>query len=88
MKEMTLNRDNFEELSNPAKNPKYGVTCGRVAGRIAGAQFTIGETEYRLEANNGEACLHGGSNGFDRHYWQAEIVEGKKLSDFTTLGEG
>lgn len=89
MQEVTLNRQNFADLCNPEKNPKYGATCGRVAGRIGGAKFTIGETEYRLEANNGDACLHGGSNGFDRKEWNAEIVEGKSLSDFTTsLPEG
>ena len=41
------------------------MTCGRVAGRIGGAKFTIDGTEYELEANNGDACLHGGSKGFD-----------------------
>ena len=86
--ELTLNRDAFEDLSNAAKNPKYGVTCGRVAGRIAGAKFTIGETEYRLEDTGGGACLHGGSNGFDRYFWDAEVVQNVKLSDFTALQEG
>jgi len=88
MEEITLNRDDFASVCNPDKNPKYGVTCGRVAGRIGGAKFTIGETEHRLEANNGDACLHGGSNGFDRFEWDSEIVTGKKLSDFTSLGAG
>jgi len=85
LEEITLNRDNFPDLCNPDKNPKYGVTCGRVAGRIGGAKFTLGETEFRLEANNGDACLHGGSNGFDRYEWDAELVSGKSLSDFTSL---
>lgn len=92
MEELTLNRDNFAELCDRDKNPKYGVTCGRVAGRIGGAKFTLGEgesaIEYRLEANNGDACLHGGSNGFDRYDWSSEIIEGKKLSDFTELQPG
>ena len=85
MQEVTLNRQSLADLTQPEKNPKYGATCGRVAGRIGGAKFTIGETEYRLEANNGDACLHGGSNGFDRKEWDAEIVEGKALSDFTSV---
>lgn len=78
LEEITLNRDDFADICNADKNPKYGVTCGRVAGRIGGAKFTLGEgenaTEHRLEANNGDACLHGGSNGFDRYEWEAEIV--------------
>ena len=88
MEEVTLNRQNLADICNPDKNPKYGVTCGRVAGRIGGAKFSIGEDEYRLEANNGDACLHGGSNGFDRKEWEAEIVENKSLSDFTSVPEG
>ena len=74
MQEITLNRQDLGELTNPDKNPKYGVTCGRVAGRIGGAKFNIGETEYRVEANNGDACLHGGFNGFNRYEWDGEIV--------------
>ena len=87
MQEVTLNRQNLADICNPDKNPKYGVTCGRVAGRIGGAKFTIGETEYRLEANNGDACLHSGSNAFDTKEWTAEIVENKSLSDFTSVPE-
>ena len=82
MEEITLNRDDLATICDRNLNPKYGVTCGRVAGRIGGAKFTLGETEYRLEANNGDACLHGGSNGFDRFEWDAEIVTGRQLSEF------
>ena len=85
IQEVTLNRQNFADLCSREKNPYYGATIGRVAGRIGGAKFTIGETEYRIEANNGEACLHGGTHGFDRKEWDAEIVHGKALSDFTTV---
>ena len=38
-----------------AKKKCYGVTCGRVAGRIEGAKFINPgcNTVYNLEANNG-----------------------------------
>ena len=92
MEEVTLMRDNFEDICNRDKNPYYGATCGRVAGRIGGAKFTLGEgenaVEHRLPVNNGNACLHGGVMGYDRHEWEAEIVNGKKLSDFTPLADG
>ena len=61
------------------------MTVGRVAGRIGGAKYTLGETEHRLIANNGAACLHGGTNGFDQYEWEAEIINGKDLTDFTTF---
>ena len=79
-----------------ALNPKYGATCGRVAGRISNANFTIkGESggwfsrdkTYYLEANNGTNCLHGGSNGFWRRNWDSLIIEAAKLSDFVSLKE-
>ena len=92
--EITLNRTSLEELCNVKLNAKYGATCGRVAGRISNAYFTIkgepgrwfsGDKTYYLEANNGSNCLHGGSNGYWRRNWDSQIVEGVNLSDFVTL---
>jgi len=70
--EMTLNWDNLEDLVNKDKNPKYGATCGRVAGRISKAKFEINGEQFELEANNGPNCLHGGSEGFDNRVWKAK----------------
>jgi aldose 1-epimerase len=61
-------------LIDPSKNPKYGATCGRVAGRIENATFKLNNDIYELEANNGPNCLHGGSNGWDTHVWKAKQV--------------
>ena len=36
-----------------------GALVGRVANRIAGAQFTLDGQTYQLAANNGPNCLHG-----------------------------
>jgi aldose 1-epimerase len=49
-----------------------GATVGRFAGRIEGARFVLDGREYRLPANDGSACLHGGTPGFDRAVWRAE----------------
>jgi aldose 1-epimerase len=49
-----------------------GATVGRFAGRIEGARFTLDGTEYVLPANDGTACLHGGTPGFERAIWRAE----------------
>ena len=49
-----------------------GATVGRFAGRIEGARFSLDGVEHRLVANDGAACLHGGSPGFERALWQAE----------------
>jgi len=50
-----------------------GATIGRVANRIKGGRFTLGETEYRVPVNNGPNSLHGGLNGFDKKIFAGEI---------------
>lgn len=47
----------------------YGATIGRYGNRIGNAQFSIGSKAYKLEKNNGDNSLHGGSNGFHNVYW-------------------
>ena len=64
--EMTLQHEELKDLLDTDKNPKYGATCGRVAGRISNAEFSLNDEDYALEANNGPNCLHGGSKGFDQ----------------------
>ncbi len=49
-----------------------GATVGRFAGRIEGARFTLDGREHHLPANDGDACLHGGTPGFECAVWQAE----------------
>ena len=68
-------------MKNADLNPKYGATCGRVAGRIANAQFKIDNSLFELEKNNGNACLHGGSEGWDRQIWGAKIIEKTRIQD-------
>ena len=52
-----------------------GATIGRVGNRIGSACFSLGGKTYELAKNDGENCLHGGKKGFDRHVWQAEIID-------------
>src|SRR5262249_41709350 len=59
-----------------ARNPHFGATTGRVANRIAGAQFPLDGQEYQLAANNGPNALHGGRKGFDKVIWKAQDASG------------
>ena len=64
----------YDTIEDYQKNFMFlGATIGRVANRIANARFTLGGVEYKLTANNGSSCLHGGLVGFDKRIWQAQI---------------
>ncbi|KAL0537910.1 hypothetical protein IC582_026901 [Cucumis melo] len=48
----------------------FGAIVGRVANRISNAQFTLNGTLYRLEPNDGNNTIHGGSRGFSHVIWE------------------
>lgn len=52
-----------------------GSTIGRYANRIANARFSLGGTDYSLDANDGPHTLHGGEIGFDQLHWRAEPLK-------------
>jgi glutaredoxin 3 len=84
-KEMSLNwdpkKDPGQMVSHDA-NPYYGATCGRVAGRIENAKFTLPNgKKISLAQNDGRNALHGGINNFARIKWdKAEKLSNHKLS--------
>ena len=53
----------------------FGGTIGRCANRIGGARFTIDGRSYRVTANEGENCLHGGIEGFHKKLWEFTCEE-------------
>lgn len=69
--------DNLEQYQESASF--YGATVGRFANRIKGASFTIDGTEYNLAQNDGKNNLHGGPNGFEAVYWEAEVIESSQV---------
>ena len=48
------------------------AVIGRVANRIAGAQFELDGTTYKLPANSGKNTIHGGRKGFAQSVWTVE----------------
>jgi aldose 1-epimerase len=56
-----------------------GAVCGRFAGRISHARFTLEGAEHRLVANMGEHQLHGGPDNFAVRRWKA-AQNGQSLS--------
>ncbi len=53
------------------------AVIGRVANRIAGAQFELDGTTYRLAANNGKNTIHGGRKGFAQWCGQSGMFRQK-----------
>ena len=49
-----------------------GAVCGRVCNRISQASFSLSGVDYRLDANDGAHCLHGGRLGFSQKFWTIE----------------
>lgn len=56
-----------------------GATIGRYANRIKEAKFTVGETEYHLQPNEGKNLLHGGVGGFNRRIFDYRIISGNSV---------
>lgn len=67
----------------PEHSPHFGSLAGRVANRIAGAQFNFDGTLYRLPANEGPNCLHGGPEGLGRRVWTMEPDSAANAVRFT-----
>jgi len=53
------------------------AVIGRVVNRIAGAQFELDGTTYKLAANNGKNTIHGGRKGFAQVVWTVEDLPQK-----------
>ena len=60
----------YDDAASYENQDSYmGVTVGRVANRIAGACISLGEETFRLTANEGSKCHHGGVPGFGKRMW-------------------
>lgn len=66
------------ELERVGRTAYLGATCGRWAGRIAGAGYEVDGRAVSLVANDGGAQLHGGPDGFSRRVWS--LVEAEATS--------
>jgi aldose 1-epimerase len=54
------------------------AVIGRVVNRIAGAQFELDGTTYKLPANSGKNTIHGGRKGFAQSVWTVENAAQKE----------
>ncbi len=71
--DVVLGFENIEGYLNGG-NAYMGCICGRYANRISNGKFTVNKEAFLLNKNNGESTLHGGIKGFDKVFWDAEIL--------------
>jgi aldose 1-epimerase len=65
-----LTTDSLEKFEHGFGGP--AAVIGRVANRIAGAQFELDGTTYKLNANEKKNTIHGGRKGFAQAVWKVE----------------
>ena len=58
----------------------YGLTIGRIAGRVKNGLLVIDDKTYKLEQNEGTNSLHGGINTIAHKYWDYEVNKGEEYS--------
>lgn len=74
----------YDSAAEYLEKPGYlGCTVGRNANRIAGSRFTLNGKTVKLEANEGENCLHSGDNSYCYRLWQ--LAEHKENAVSFTL---
>jgi aldose 1-epimerase len=62
----------YDDIAGYEKDKAFfGASIGRYGNRIAGGQFVLNGTTYRLRKNDGPNSLHGGSPGFNKRLWTA-----------------
>lgn len=53
----------------------HSAVVGRVANRIKAAAFSLDGKTYRLDADDGRNCLHGGFDRYEKKVWAASVFE-------------
>lgn len=83
MDDVVLGFDDFEKYR--AGHPYFGAITGRYANRIAGGRFELNGEVYELPTNDGDNHLHGGVEGFDKKFWEADLHEEENAITFSYL---
>ena len=71
--DILLGRSTLEGYAS--SNSSFGAVVGRFANRIGGASFSLNGREYKLDKNDGDNCLHGGFDRFEKKLWKANRVK-------------
>jgi len=71
-----------------SKEAFFGALIGRYSNRIQKGQFSLNDTTYQLDINNGPHHLHGGRKGFHNVVWNATQHSETHVSSHYTSVDG
>lgn len=71
--DILLGRSTLEGYAS--SNSSFGAVVGRFANRIGGAAFSLNGQKYCLDKNDGDNCLHGGFDRFEKKLWKAKRIK-------------
>lgn len=87
-KNVVMGFDNMEQYMDDDGRTYFGAVVGRVANRIQDAEFYIEGEKYSLVKNNGTNCLHGGTDGFDKKFFDLTDAEDDYMTFSTFVEDG
>ena len=58
----------------------YNAIPGRYVNRIGNARYTIGDTTYMTETNDGNNTLHSGTNNWSYRVWNVVAVSADSIT--------
>ncbi len=75
-KDVVMGFATLDEYQKSADGAYFGALIGRYGNRIGGASFTLNDSTYQVDRNDGLNSLHGGQKGY---FYQ--VLDGKQVSD-------
>jgi aldose 1-epimerase len=65
----------FDTVADYLSDDSYlGALVGRYANRINKGKFSLAGIDYQTDINQGDNCLHGGSQGFNCKVWNSSVL--------------
>ena len=86
--DIVLGYDNIDKYLNNTGDRFLGAVVGRCANYIDHGQFTLNDTVYQLECNEGSNTFHGGTIGTDRMVWDVASATDSSMVIKVTLPDG
>ncbi|KAI1322091.1 galactose mutarotase-like protein [Xylariaceae sp. FL0255] len=84
--DIVMGYDNISYYPVDPGHPVYNSIPGRYVERIGNATYTIGNTTYHTQANDGNNTLHSGTNNWSYRFWNVSAASNDSVT-FTVRDE-